>query len=1074
MENLQCGLEEHIHTDACYAQSEDPDVVPELICGLEEHTHSAECQGLYNQTGQMKLEYYGSDYTVSVSCRISADQADSAVLSVRELPEAYSSYQEIYSAATEALLEESPLEAENELGIRAFRLFALNIHNEEETIIPETLSAVSITYTDETISGSVRSFVFDGGQLFLESPDSEQNISEGTFSLSPDGTLIAGTVIREISQLEEHLEKLEAFRLEAQEILRSDYSDDQKQALCQNLYDNMMEDLSLAYDQNESGSLTDEELERIEAAFGEILQEMEEGCGFRPYSLMTLSDGEYVLEAQTVSVDTMYNDRDDSEYLLLALEAGKYYALGGDGQTYELTENGSTLTYCSDAAANINKLCWKMSEKETDSNSQNSSHRRMVINNTQSGKYLYPNGTSLITDSKTTVNLWIQEANANAATIYPDDPYWPKIAFGDSHTFHTYNGEGENEAWFYFAKVTKRPCHVWLDGTDGSIMSLGGAGNEYQAVSAGESITLPSSFKSPDKYAYKLKGWYDVNQSQYYSPGKTVMINNDTVFYADWEPVTYDIGQKNEHTVSSLDTSAFITTHVFDYGALFNVMSSNANVTPDPAGHKEIWTITNNPSYGSSPLNLVFRDWDTFNESISYPVGAQSENDNSMAMPNAFNSDIYSGISNPSILNVLFHPTTGCIGKNYVGTGNYLYQYDADTGYYYYDSKKNAASYNRSDSRFYIYDYLERTSDSPKDSTSAETGRDSDFLPFNSPYVNTNGKTVQTYNADNGMTGYQYDAKYDSTEGGVTCSPGQAGTNYWFGMSSQIKFYLPDNSAPNGSGKKNQSTKGTDMKFSFSGDDDVWIFVDGDLVLDIGGLHGIEEGYINFSTGEVWRSLDNGDTEIQNFTAGEHILTIYYMERGASQSNCAIYFNIAPQKYSLELTKTDREDSNTKLPGAEFTFYSDEACTNPVNSLLKEDGTISSSGTFVTDGEGRLHCYGLMPETTYYIRETKAPAGYNGNENVVIKLSIAGIQNNYRVTSELYVDGQKVELENAGNIYLKEDKSELGTNRELNYTFSNQAGYVLPETGGIGTEWMEALGTILILCAAFLAFRKRI
>ena len=112
----------------------------------------------------------------------------------------------------------------------------------------------------------------------------------------------------------------------------------------------------------------------------------------------------------------------------------------------------------------------------------------------------------------------------------------------------------------------------------------------------------------------------------------------------------------------------------------------------------------------------------------------------------------------------------------------------------------------------------------------------------------------------NGMSGYQYDAKYDSDEGGVTCSPGNAGTNYWFGMSSSIKFYLPDASASGGSGKLNQSTKNSDMIFKFSGDDDVWVLVDGSLVLDIGGMHGVEEGTINFSTGEVWRSIGSGES----------------------------------------------------------------------------------------------------------------------------------------------------------------------------------------------------------------------
>ena len=545
---------------------------------------------------------------------------------------------------------------------------------------------------------------------------------------------------------------------------------------------------------------------------------------------------------------------------MLAHEGGKYYALGGDGNTYELTIAGDNTVQYSGTVDQINNLYWVMSDNENDSD--NPPHRRMHIRNGANGNYLYPNGTSLLTGDDRKVNIWIQEYNNHAATIYPDEG-WPKIAFGSSHAFHTYTeNDQESEAWFYFARVDSLPyCHVWLDGTDGGIMSLGGAGNTCQEVEMNTDFTLPAECSAPEKYSYRLKGWYDVNSARYYTPGSTVTITSDTVFCADWEPVTYDIGQSNAYTVNSLDTNAFITTRVFDYGALFNVQSVNAETDVNSAEHIETWSLVQNSAYSGSTLNLVFRDWDTYFQNISYPVGSESwSGESKAANPNDNNPDIYSGLYSSGLIDILFNPGRDCKGKTYVGTGNYLYQYNAETGYYYYDSKLNAASYNQSASRFYIYNYLERTSDSPKDSATAERGRDSDFLPFNSPYVNTNGKTVHTYTAENGKSGYQYDAKYDSTEGGVTCSPSNAGTNYWFGMSSSIKFYLPDDSASGGSGYLNQSTKKTDMIFRFSGDDDVWVLVDGSLVLDIGGMHGVEEGTINFSTGEVWRSIGSGES----------------------------------------------------------------------------------------------------------------------------------------------------------------------------------------------------------------------
>ena len=109
---------------------------------------------------------------------------------------------------------------------------------------------------------------------------------------------------------------------------------------------------------------------------------------------------------------------------------------------------------------------------------------------------------------------------------------------------------------------------------------------------------------------------------------------------------------------------------------------------------------------------------------------------------------------------------TGVLGKNYLGTGDHLFQImddpdDEHYGYYYYDSKRNAASYNQSKSRFYVYDYLSATSD-------AIGSTYSDFLPLNSPYANTNGKTVGTYNYSGingqyeGIPHYRYDSKYNS------------------------------------------------------------------------------------------------------------------------------------------------------------------------------------------------------------------------------------------------------------------------------------------------------------------------
>lgn len=115
--------------------------------------------------------------------------------------------------------------------------------------------------------------------------------------------------------------------------------------------------------------------------------------------------------------------------------------------------------------------------------------------------------------------------------------------------------------------------------------------------------------------------------------------------------------------------------------------------------------------------------------------------------------------------------------------------------------------------------------------------------------------------------------------------------NYWLGMQSTIDFWLPNDPYTGG----NKSDKNLSMEFYFSGDDDVWVFVDDTLVLDLGGIHGARTGSINFSTGEVEtqiRQLDDGTavyatTQLPDkIKSGNHKLTIYYLEatRDASRT----------------------------------------------------------------------------------------------------------------------------------------------------------------------------------------------
>ena len=135
--------------------------------------------------------------------------------------------------------------------------------------------------------------------------------------------------------------------------------------------------------------------------------------------------------------------------------------------------------------------------------------------------------------------------------------------------------------------------------------------------------------------------------------------------------------------------------------------------------------------------------------------------------------------------------------------------------------------------------------------------------------------------------------------------------SYHFGMNMGVNFYMTSNGHIDGDESKDP------IKFEFSGDDDVWVFVDGKLVLDIGGIHDAIAGDIDFSAGKanvyvgktktVARTTNIYSSDIlgsnwKNDEDKSHTLQVFYLERGQGKSNCKIKFNL-PQRDKLEVAK---------------------------------------------------------------------------------------------------------------------------------------------------------------------------
>lgn len=257
-------------------------------------------------------------------------------------------------------------------------------------------------------------------------------------------------------------------------------------------------------------------------------------------------------------------------------------------------------------------------------------------------------------------------------------------------------------------------------------------------------------------------------------------------------------------------------------------------------------------------------------------------------------------------------------------TKRQIFDEDQGVDYWYFDSQ-DTTLYLKQDSTTEQY-FLK---------SSTENRERSRNLDSNSAQksINKNGQSVSSY-------GY-----FPFNE---TATAGRASTyNYGFGTKLQMDFTLTDDGMveTNKTGEDGKKEK-TNIKFFFSGDDDVWVFIDGQLALDVGGAHGKVSGLLEFGettengkeknsvtayvskvkTGGTSKSDQNGNSvksvryngEPISFSAQgttltfdkgqKHTLTMYYMERGMWESNMAVAFNF-PDNNELQVQKEVKLDN---------------------------------------------------------------------------------------------------------------------------------------------------------------------
>ena len=295
-------------------------------------------------------------------------------------------------------------------------------------------------------------------------------------------------------------------------------------------------------------------------------------------------------------------------------------------------------------------------------------------------------------------------------------------------------------------------------------------------------------------------------------------------------------------------------------------------------------------------------------------------------------------------------------GKEFYSGANYLFKQDAN-GYYEYDSAKNFAQFNKNTKKFTVYN-VPGSSKDPIDLQQPGPYHGS-FFPFNT-------------------LGDKY---YNGIPQISENSP-----DFHFGMTMSAKFIQP----------KDGKIKGNNMVFEFSGDDDVWVYIDGVLVLDIGGIHNVVSGSIDFAEGTVKVGSNNytlknlfkeaGAEKEGDFVSRKdifkdytvHTINFYYLERGKGDSNCKLKFNLptvpdGSVKVQKQLSNTDKE----KYADVKFKFQllvkdeKENYVPSTPNGILDDGRKVEFSEDKVfTLKPGQYATFsGLKANTKYRIKE---------------------------------------------------------------------------------------------------------
>lgn len=232
--------------------------------------------------------------------------------------------------------------------------------------------------------------------------------------------------------------------------------------------------------------------------------------------------------------------------------------------------------------------------------------------------------------------------------------------------------------------------------------------------------------------------------------------------------------------------------------------------------------------------------------------------------------------------------------------------------------------------------------------------------------------------------------------------------NYYFGMRYDVEFEIGDYVGP--------------MDYKFTGDDDLWVLLDGKVVIDVGGIHDALEG----ST-DLWEKLGyhNGERPESDDTAAKtekHRITVLYMERGAGASNCQMEFTL-PNSRILDVTDVPKATLSLKKVNSK-----DEAISGAKFKLVsKADDNDSVEVT--SDENGFVTFNNLKEDVDYTLTEESVPGNYIAESTIwTVKLER---DSSNTLKAVLYNNDTKLETDADGTYHIVNYKPEELVNQSV-------------------------------------------